>query len=130
MTNVQEAVVPKIAGYLKPEDEWAVSPFFVRASERTQPWMREVFTIPVYDAPPSGSWESAVDAPRDGSDVLLWLRAPYNRKALARWYAPWGVWIEGDLPKTADPNSERYGIGSEVPSHWLRTPGAPEETAA
>lgn len=77
------------------------------------------------DAGPS--WADAADAPRDGSEVLLWLRAPYSRKALARWYEPWAVWIEGELPDEADETVERYGIGSMVPSHYLATPAPPSE---
>lgn len=76
------------------------------------------------------SWTDAADAPRDGSEVVLWLRAPYSRKALARWYEPWAVWIEGPLPEDPDEAVERYGIGSMVPSHYLAAPASPEEATA
>lgn len=111
-------------GYVKPKGDWAVSPFFVFAEDLTQEWMKGVFTKPVYESPPLGLWEPAQSAPRDGSEVLLWLGAPYSRKTLARWYEPWGVWIEGNLPRADD---ERHGIGSQVPTHWLRTPDGPPE---
>lgn len=75
------------------------------------------------------SWTDAADAPRDGSEVVLWLRAPYSRKALARWYEPWGVWIEGTLPDDRDDAVERYGIGAMVPSHYLAAPASPEEAS-
>jgi hypothetical protein len=35
-------------GYLKPISDWAVPPFYIPATERTENWAKNVFTDPVY----------------------------------------------------------------------------------
>lgn len=67
-------------------------------------------------------WRPISEAPKDGTEVDLWLRAPYSRRAAAHWYEPWECWIEGADPA---PDDERFGIGSRVPSHFRLPPPPP-----
>lgn len=69
-------------------------------------------------------WQPIETAPRDGTEVLLFLGAPYNKTEKARWFVPWANWQTGDLP--TDPDGEEYhGIGSKCPTHWMPLPEAP-----
>jgi len=71
------------------------------------------------------NWQPIETAPKDGTPILLALRAPWSRIALARWFEPWRNWQEGEhLP---DPNIDDFcGIGSAVPTHWQPLPAPPE----
>lgn len=66
-----------------------------------------------------GSWWDMSRAPKNGEAVLLRLKAPFSRVAIARWFEPLTCWIEGDMP---DEGEERYGIGAQVPDGWMRVP--------
>lgn len=70
-------------------------------------------------------WKPIDTAPKDGSEVLLYLGAPWLKIEKARWYAPWSNWQCGTIP--ADPAREEcYGIGSSVPTHWMPLPEGPQ----
>lgn len=51
---------------------------------------------------------------QDGREVLLWLRAPYDRPALRRWSRRWGAWLKPDC------NEEEVGCCTSrlLPSHY------------
>lgn len=89
--------------------------------------------IPLYAHPPKATvtddgWQPIESAPKDGTEVLLWLGNPWSRVEKARWYASWGNWQVGNIP--ADPaREEAHGIGSALPTHWRPLP-APPLTAA
>lgn len=69
-------------------------------------------------------WRPIETAPKDGSEVLLYLGTPWSKIEKARWYAPWSNWQCGVIP--SDPaREEMYGIGSAVPTHWMPLPVAP-----
>lgn len=71
-------------------------------------------------------WQPIESAPKDGSEVLLYLSAPWSKIEKARWYAPWSNWQAGVIP--SDPaREEYYGIGSSVPTHWMHLPEPPKE---
>lgn len=70
-------------------------------------------------------WRQIQSVPKDGSEVLLYLLAPYNRVAKARWFDVWKNWIEGEFP---DPQDEYCGIGSCLPTHWMPLPEAPADS--
>lgn len=67
-------------------------------------------------------WLPIEGAPKDGREVLLWLPAPYNRIAKARWFDLWENWQEGEFPSD---NDEYCGIGSKLPTHYMPLPAAP-----
>ncbi|HVM91364.1 MAG TPA: DUF551 domain-containing protein [Terriglobales bacterium] len=70
-------------------------------------------------------WKPISTAPKDGSEVLLYIGAPWSKIEKARWYAPWSNWQCGVIP--SDPVREEYfGIGSSVPTHWMPLPSPPE----
>lgn len=70
------------------------------------------------------AWQPIKTAPKDGTEVLIWLAAPYSRIEKARWYTPWANWQAGCLP--IDPvRDEMHGIGSAVPTHWRPLPAPP-----
>lgn len=69
-------------------------------------------------------WEPIETAPKDGQEVLIYLRSPWSRVELARWFEPWGNWIQSGDPSPID--DEMYGIGSGVPSHWMPLPEPPK----
>lgn len=64
-------------------------------------------------------WQPIETAPRDGTPVLLWLRAPWCEARIARWHAPWSAWID---PKSTPimPDDEAFGIGRDLPTHWAK----------
>ena len=128
MTRNNEMPTPY--GYVKPKSDSAVSPFFVFAEEMTQDWMKGVFTVPVYQAPPTGSWEPATNAPRDGREVLLWLGGPDGRMALACWNEFWRVWVEVPLPDPNETVHGPFGIGPEIPTYFMRPPAGPFQQAS
>lgn len=69
------------------------------------------------------AWQSIDTAPKDGTEVLLFLGQPWSRVAKACWFAPWSNWQEGELP---DVDQDEYcGIGSALPTHWMPLPEAP-----
>ena len=67
-------------------------------------------------------WLPIENAPKDGSEVLLWLPAPYNRMEKARWFDLWENWQLGDFPDDSD---EYCGIGSALPTHYMSIPADP-----
>jgi hypothetical protein len=73
--------------------------------------------------PDAHGWMPVETAPKDGSDILLWLPAPWDGVRLAGWCPRWECWIEGEVDNF---DNERYGIGSAVPSHWMPCPAAPK----
>lgn len=71
-----------------------------------------------------GAWLPIETAPKDGTEVLLWLGAPWLRVEKARWYVPWSNWQAGIIP--SDPAREKmHGIGSAVPLYWRPLPDPP-----
>lgn len=76
--------------------------------------------------PAGDGWKPMATAPKDGTEVMLWLGAPYNEIAKAWWFKPWENWQKGELPNALD--DEYYGIGSEVPTHWMPLPSVPWQT--
>jgi hypothetical protein len=72
-------------------------------------------------------WRPIQSVPTDGSEVLLYLPAPYNRVVKARWFDVWENWIEGEFP---DPHDEYCGIGSRLPTHWMPLPTLPAAAPA
>lgn len=71
------------------------------------------------------AWQPIETAPKNGSEVLLWLPTPYNRMEKVRWFDLWENWQLGDFPDDSD---EYCGIGSAVPTHWMPLPPAPTTT--
>ena len=70
-------------------------------------------------------WQPIEAAPKDGSEILLWLGSPFSRIEKAKYYEPWNNWICGTLP--TDPAREEHrGIGSAVPTHWMPLPEPPQ----
>ena len=65
------------------------------------------------------SWQPMKTAPKNGTDILLWLGDPWNKCTLAHWFSPWGVWAT-DNDQT--PGDEVSGIGDLVPTHWQPLP--------
>lgn len=74
---------------------------------------------PVREVP---GWLPIETAPKDGSEVLLWLPAPYKRIAKVRWFDLWENWQEGEFPSDQD---EYCGIGCQLPTHYMPLPAAP-----
>jgi len=62
---------PEPIGYLKPQAEWAVEPFFIYAKDRTEEWAKSVFTIPVYAAPTPDTGGEYVRVPRALVDEVV-----------------------------------------------------------
>jgi hypothetical protein len=82
----------------------------------------------LFAAPPSTpavpGWLPIETAPKDGTEVLLYLPAPWDEVRVAHWFAPWSNWQERDDP---NPSRDEYvGIGSELPTHWQPLPAAPQ----
>lgn len=79
------------------------------------------------NSPLSGDgWQGIETAQKDGTEVLLWLGAPWSKVEKARWYEPWRNWQCGTIP--ADPiREEMHGIGSAVPTHWRPLPAPPRD---
>lgn len=79
-------------------------------------------SAPVQQAAPSG-WQPIDTAPKDGTEVLLYLRAPWAKVEKACWFDLWENWQRGDeFPESDD---EYCGIGSEIPTHWMPLPAPP-----
>jgi hypothetical protein len=73
---------------------------------------------------PRDAWQPIETAPKDGTEVLLYLGNPWSKTEKARWYAPWSNWQVGAIP--SDPVREEYfGIGKSVPTHWMPLPAPP-----
>lgn len=86
--------------------------------------IRELATKEAAAAEAPSQWQTMATVPMDGSEVLLYLPAPYDRIVKARWFDLWENWIEGEFP---DPQDEYCGIGSRLPTHWMPLPDAPTQ---
>jgi hypothetical protein len=70
-------------------------------------------------------WHPIETAPRDGTEMLIFLGPPWSRVEKARYYEPWNNWQVGIVP--SDPvREEHYGIGFAIPTHWMPLPEPPE----
>lgn len=65
-----------------------------------------------------GDWGSMAIAPKD-QRILLRLNAPEYNVVIAQFYLPWEIWVEVEPD---DPECERYGIGTLVPTGWMYVP--------
>lgn len=68
------------------------------------------------------AWLPIATAPKDGSEILLYLGKPYNRVGKFRWFDRLENWQEDEFPSEDD---EYCGLGSEVPTHWMPVPPSP-----
>ena len=69
-------------------------------------------------------WQPIETAPKDGTEILIYLGDPWNEVEKARWYSHWENWQVGNLP--IDPaRDEVCGIGSSIPTHWMNLPVPP-----
>lgn len=68
-------------GYLKPNSPEVVQPLYIDADERTEEWQKQVFTIPVYAAPPSC-------APSPQSNLRGLTAEQLCRSPLIEWLVP------------------------------------------
>jgi hypothetical protein len=73
------------------------------------------------------AWKPIDTAPKDGTEVFLWLPSPYNRIEKARWFDLWENWQLDDFPDDGD---EYCGIGNALPSHWMPLPAPPAASVA
>lgn len=69
-------------------------------------------------------WQPIETAPKDGTEVLLWLRAPWSRVEQLCWREEIGGW----LVKGIDPKDAEGMCGALVPTHWMRLPAAPNQS--
>lgn len=93
--------------------------------------LKGVPTAPASPSPTADSaagWLPVETAPKDGTDVLLYLGAPWNKVEKAYWFPLWENWQRSDdIP---DPVRDEYcGIGSGIPTHWQPLPPAPSVPA-
>lgn len=55
----------------------------------------------------------------DMDRVCLWLGGEWQEPRIARWFAPWGLWLEpGTEPENPNDADEVYGIGDNLWTHW------------
>lgn len=71
-------------------------------------------------------WQPIETAPKDGTEVLLWLGFPFSRIEYAKWYQGWGLWIDAEDPEPEDSDEVR-GTGELVPTHWMPLPEPPSD---
>lgn len=77
----------------------------------------------------SDAWQPIETAPKDGSQVLLFLGSPWDAVEMAHWYEPWQNWQRGD--DQPNPFRDEYcGIGCNVPTHWQPLPAPPTAAIA
>ena len=69
-------------------------------------------------------WQPIETAPKDGTDILLWLGEPFNQTRLAGFCRHWGTWVEEEPNDFL--NEEIFGIGCNVPTHWMPLPEPPK----
>lgn len=70
-------------------------------------------------------WQDIRTAPKDGTEILLFIDGFYPKRVIARWYGPWSNWMVGAFPN--DPAREEYHrIGAKVPTHWMPLPEPPK----
>ena len=75
---------------------------------------------------PDSPWLPISEAPKDGTVVDLWLKEPWDkRQADMVWYEPWGVWMHKDAPETIGPDTDTFGTGALVPTHFMYPPKGP-----
>lgn len=70
-------------------------------------------------------WQPIETAPKDGTEVILWLGHPFSRIKHARWFDGWEMWIHAEDP-TPNENDDMWGTGSLVPTHWMPLPERPQ----
>lgn len=135
MTDFNQAdwvVVPvKLTAEMKAA--WERSPWGERDCGCDADWAAFLSAAPappiVLTDTPADPWQPIETAPKDGTEVMLWLRSPFDRVEKARWYEPWHNWTTGDLPH--DPEiGDVYGIGCAVPTHWMPLPKPPSAGGA
>jgi len=72
----------------------------------------------------AAGWQPIETAPKDGTEVLLYLGAPWNKVEKAYWFPAWQNWQRsGDKPDTV--RDEYCGIGSAIPTHYQLLPAPP-----
>ncbi len=71
-------------------------------------------------------WINIKEVPKDGTVVDLWLGAPFNcRKPDMIWYEPWKNWVPKDEVEFINDETELFGTGSAVPTHFMIPPKGP-----
>jgi len=88
---------------------------------------REYASVLAQAAIDAMGWRKIESAPKDGTYVLIWLRAPFSRVEKARWCKFWENWQIDD--EEFSETAEHHGIGSEVPTHFMPLPPAPKDEA-
>lgn len=71
--------------------------------------------------PAAEAWRPMATAPKDGTEILLWLRAPYSRVEALCWRDLVGGW----LPVEINPKDAEGMCGAEVPVGWMPMPAGP-----
>lgn len=71
------------------------------------------------------NWRDIVSAPKDGSEILIWLPAPHSRIEKVHWFEAWGNWQSGDMSEVDPIGHDFFGIGAGLPTHWMPLPAPP-----
>lgn len=71
-------------------------------------------------------WQPIETAPRDGTEILIYLGSPWAAVEKAQWYEPWRNWQKENIDWSENPK-EQFGIGSAIPTHWMPLPAPPEQ---
>ena len=64
----------------------------------------------------ASGWRSMDSAPRDGTDILLWLRHPFSEVVIRRWSDEFDCWLCPD---------DNHQTGCRVPTAWMPLPPPP-----
>lgn len=73
-------------------------------------------------------WQPRETAPKDGTEFLIWIPAFMEwdgKMAHVRYYSPWDCFIPAGA--SVEEGDDRFGIGVNVPSHWMPLPEPPSE---